>query len=359
MDTRFGFSPTFLSRREFMKLSAISMPVLFYLPYLEKGYLQRKNQTTGHVSDQSYGRILKDEIEMYKTPSYDGEVLKTVWTDVVLPISDVVIGDKEPAHNRIWYQMNGEGYIHSSYVQPVEIVQNEPVLDLSSSYHHLAEVTVPYTEAVWDYTFPKGVKYRFYYGTTHWVTGAVTDDQGVVWYIILEDQYKFTLYVQAKHLRLVTEEELTPLSSTVPSAEKRIRVHLNDQTLIAYEADTPVYMMKVSSGTRMSSGEYLTPTGKLYTNFKRPSRHMVGGDPDLNNFFDLPGIPWVSFINEAGISFHGTYWHNDFGKPRSHGCINLPSPAAKWIYRWTLPAVPFDREWIYKLSATLVDISVY
>ncbi len=45
---------------------------------------------------------------------------------------------------------------------------------------------------------------------------------------------------------------------------------------------------------------------------------------------------------KSGISFHGTYWHNDVGKPRSHGCLNLSPQAAHWVYRWTAPAVPLD-----------------
>ena len=74
---------------------------------------------------------------------------------------------------------------------------------------------------------------------------------------------------------------------------------------------------------------------------------MASEDLAAANSYDLPGVPWVSYITGSGISFHGTYWHNDFGKPRSHGCINLSPEAARWIYRWTLPAVPFDQTtWI-------------
>ena len=76
------------------------------------------------------------------------------------------------------------------------------------------------------------------------------------------------------------------------------------------------------------------------TNRKRPSRHMAGGDLAAADGFDLPGVPWVSYINGRGVALHGTYWHNDYGRPRSHGCINLTPEAAKWIYRWTIPAVP-------------------
>ena len=64
--------------------------------------------------------------------------------------------------------------------------------------------------------------------------------------------------------------------------------------------------------------------------------------------YDLPGVPWVSFFTSTGVSFHGTYWHNDYGKPRSHGCVNLRPQDAKFIYRWTSPVVPVDIPYLYE-----------
>ena len=64
---------------------------------------------------------------------------------------------------------------------------------------------------------------------------------------------------------------------------------------------------------------------------------MVGLD------FDLPGVSFDSYFWGA-IAIHGTYWHNDYGRPRSHGCVNVPPQAAKWIYRWTTPVVPYEKE---------------
>ena len=77
-----------------------------------------------------------------------------------------------------------------------------------------------------------------------------------------------------------------------------------------------------------------------------PAETASAGDVAASGF-DLPGVPWVLYITEGGISFHGTYWHNDYGKPRSHGCINLPSEGAKFIYRWTRPEVPPDVDYLH------------
>jgi hypothetical protein len=50
-------------------------------------------------------------------------------------------------------------------------------------------------------------------------------------------------------------------------------------------------------------------------------------------------VPYVMYFY-GGYSLHGTYWHNDFGRARSHGCVNLRTPAAKWLFDWTTPPLP-------------------
>jgi lipoprotein-anchoring transpeptidase ErfK/SrfK len=113
---------------------------------------------------------------------------------------------------------------------------------------------------------------------------------------------------------------------------------------------------KAATGGRFSDGDYTTPFGNYITSRKRPSRHMASEDLAAANSYDLPGVPWVSYITRSGISFHGTFWHNDFGKPRSHGCINLSPSAASWIYRWTMPVVPFEQRTVEKETGTRVIV---
>jgi len=83
---------------------------------------------------------------------------------------------------------------------------------------------------------------------------------------------------------------------------------------------------------------------------------MVNGSLASSWGYDLPGVPWVCYFTEEGVAFHGTFWHNDFGRPRSHGCINLLSETAKWLYRWTLPAVPYEEQLASKVGGTAVEI---
>jgi hypothetical protein len=54
--------------------------------------------------------------------------------------------------------------------------------------------------------------------------------------------------------------------------------------------------------------------------------------------YELPGVSWVLYFTEHGHAFHGTYWHDNFGTPMSHGCLNMRSSEARWLFRWALPA---------------------
>ena len=180
---------------------------------------------------------------------------------------------------------------------------------------------------------------------------------GSKWYTILDDKFKVYYYVRAEHVRLLTTDELAPLSPNIPNADKRIEVRLKDQMVLAYEMNNLVYATRASTGGRLSSGTYTTPAGDYITFHKRPTRHMAAGDL-ASSGFDLPGVPWVTYITQSGISFHGTYWHNDYGRPRSHGCINLTPQAAKWLFRWTTPTVSADKEFVYGFVGTNVEIKV-
>ena len=85
---------------------------------------------------------------------------------------------------------------------------------------------------------------------------------------------------------------------------------------------------------------------------------MTGGEG--SDYYDLPGVPFPTFITWTGVAIHGTYWHNDYGRPRSHGCINVTPAVALWFWRWTMPAAPYDSAWYYTprdAVATVVNVT--
>jgi lipoprotein-anchoring transpeptidase ErfK/SrfK len=336
-----------LNRREFLSLCAAGL----VFPWLHSS---RLIQTTPAGVIQQ-GRVADVTIRLYEAASKDSALKKIYWRDLIVPITDVVIGNGEPSYNRVWYKIGDLGYAHSGGIQPVQINQNQTNRDIPID-GRLAEITVPFTDARYRADAEGDFAYRLYYGTTHWVTGAATDSKSVDWYQILDDKLKLYYFAPAAHIRLLEASEISPLSPDVPPENKRLEISLEDQTLTAYEGNEAVFNSKIASGARFSSGNYTTPIGRHMTYHKRPYRHMAAGDHAASNSYDLPGVPWICYFTESGISLHGTYWHNDFGKPRSHGCINLPIDAAKWVYRWTTPSVEFVKQFEYQLTGTTLDI---
>ena len=110
---------------------------------------------------------------------------------------------------------------------------------------------------------------------------------------------------------------------------RELVIVLSTQTAYAYKDGVLQHSAIISSGLPD------TPTvqGNFKITRKTPSRHMVGPD------YDLPGVPWVSYFY-AGYAIHGTYWHNNFGTPMSHGCVNMTTPDAKWFYDFAPVGTP-------------------
>ena len=108
---------------------------------------------------------------------------------------------------------------------------------------------------------------------------------------------------------------------------KWIDVNLSTQTLTAYQGNTPVLSARVSTGT----WKYPTVVGTFRIYVKYAAVHMRGGYG--SDYYDLPNVPYVMYFY-GGYSMHGTYWHSNFGTPMSHGCVNLSTPDARWLYNW-------------------------
>jgi hypothetical protein len=336
--------PEGLTRRELLKLATAGLiGSLFPL---------NASQITA-ASPEQHGRILEAKINLFDLPSLRARPVATYWKDTILPIREITLGDDEPVHNRVWY-FTGEGYAHSGSIQPVDVKLNPPQAGIPAG-GALAVITVPFTDAHWGVGVNSTVAYRLYYETTHWVAGLHHDREGQPWYEIAEDKWQLNYYAPAAHLRLISSEELMPIAVDLHPLAKRIEVLTTPQAIVAYELDRPVFIAKTATGARFSNGDFSTPPGRHFTKHKRPSRHMAAGNLAFNGY-DLPGVPWISYITESGISFHGTYWHNNFGRPRSHGCINLTPKAAHWIYRWTLPYVPSDQQVLIEETGTIVDV---
>jgi len=126
-----------------------------------------------------------------------------------------------------------------------------------------------------------------------------------------------------------------PPPKLLEPSERWIDVDLDNQILVAYEGELPVYATLVSSGSK----ETPTETGEYRMWLKESEADMNGlngEDP-----YSVATVPWTQFFSpEKGLALHTAYWHDQFGTRRSHGCINLAPRDARWLYFWSDPQVP-------------------
>lgn len=117
---------------------------------------------------------------------------------------------------------------------------------------------------------------------------------------------------------------------------KHIYVDLSTQTLGAYEGDKLVLSFPVSTGKWRK-----TPTGDFRIWIKLRNAHMEGGSGA--DYYNLYNVPYTMFFYNdeidkgRGFSLHGAYWHNNFGYPMSHGCVNIRPEDAEKLYSWADP----------------------
>jgi lipoprotein-anchoring transpeptidase ErfK/SrfK len=273
-----------------------------------------------------------------------------VFRDQLLNVYEEV-NSGTPGYNPIWYRVWG-GFVHRARMQKVQYIYNSVASEIRKN-GQLAEVTVPFTQAL----RPVGKSWqplnRLYYSSVHWVKAVENGPDGLPWYTVLDELLDITYSVPASHLRLIPDEEIAPISPEVPFEKKRIEVSLSGQRVTCFENDQSVFTTLVSSG-RINNNPgpngipTTTPSGKFRINVKMPSKHMGSGDlasaADIGAY-QLPGVPWTTFIQFQdrpfqGHAFHGTYWHDNFGVPMSSGCLNMRTEEAKWLFRWCLPAAP-------------------
>ena len=325
-----------LTRREFLKLAATGS-LAFALNDL-------KLDRALAASPVTQGLMTISGVPLYDAPAFNANEIHKFRKDEVVDVTAVdENGDKGNPFNTLWYQINNEGYTYSGLVLPVETRYQKPVFDVPKA-GRVGEITVPFSitrKAPFVYA---ETGYRVYYGSTHWVKRVVvTREEKSIWYEIYDVEVKRYLYVPSHAMRLVPYEELTLLSPEVPGDDKHIIVERETQMVTAFEGEKLVFSQRCSSGAEGTE----TPSGEFRTYHKGPAVHMTNQGDAIENIYNLPGVPWCSFFTGAGHALHGTYWHNDYGMPRSHGCVNLPSEAAKFLYRWTLPTVPVDADYIH------------
>lgn len=352
-------TPRQFSRRDFLKLAGLSTAGLAF----ERASRLWEQAPLLPSDSILLVRVAATEVPVYAEPNYDSDEVAVCRRDELLYVYKKVVSPYGPVHNPRWYKIDG-GYVHTAYMQVVETHRQEVVYNLPGE-RVLAEVTVPMTLSfLWNKTYGYSPLYRLYYQSIHWVTEVGYGPNGQPAYGIRDDLLPITYFVPAHHMRLIDPEEVTPINPEVPPQLKRILVNRTRQTVTAFEDGHEILHTDVSTGEPHdkpgnTGPSTITPLGNFFVTIKMPVRHMGDGNITADIFaYELPGVPWVSFFyNKTGVAFHGCYWHDNYGREMSHGCVNMRPEEAKWLFRWATPESPYD-ERVVKGYGTVVDVVV-
>ncbi|NIS81448.1 MAG: L,D-transpeptidase family protein [Anaerolineales bacterium] len=337
-----------ITRRDAIKIAGLGFSAAALQPWV------RSINLPEFPSSEWLGRVCTSTVNVRARPDGESETIGVLYEDTVVPWLREIAGKHRSIYspNVRWVETN-EGYIWSPRLQPVQNRPNEPQHELpmtSLGAGMWVEVTVPYVDIVQENPparspWLKHAQFpRLYYSQVLWVDEVKTDSQGQVWYRVNERYgYGDIFWAVAEAFRPLTDDDLAPIHPEVE--DKRIVVNLTYQTLSCYEGNSEVYFCRISSGAKFDSSgnpvdEWSTPLGPHPIWRKVVSLHMSGGT--TGGGYDLPGIGWTTLFVGNGVAIHGTFWHNNFGVPVSHGCVNARSEDAKWIFRWTTPRVTSD-----------------
>jgi hypothetical protein len=178
-------------------------------------------------------------------------------------------------------------------------------------------------------------------------------ERGAQLSIASEETIGTTVYYVAADGRAVRREDVRRIEvlarpSQIGPNDKWIDVNLSGQYIVAYEGDRPVYATLISSGKPQRPDpetNFLTPTGLFRIRAKHIATAM-DGDVASDGPYSIEDVPWVMFFQNS-YALHGAFWHDAFGYPHSHGCVNLAPRDAHWIFDWSDPPLPEGWHGIY------------
>ncbi|MFN2112746.1 MAG: L,D-transpeptidase, partial [Anaerolineales bacterium] len=195
----------------------------------------------------------------------------------------------------------------------------------------------------WVHQTSKNLPQRFYFSQVLWADQMKVGSDGKLWYRV-HDRYGIAdelLWAPAEAFRPISSDELLPINPEVENKQIVVDVTDSRQTLSCLEDGREVYFCRISSGKTPYTTPLSSPDSQGFHIWRKLNGiQMAGGSNQVG--WMIPGIGWATFFLGTGVAIHSTFWHNNFGEPSSHGCVNVAPKDAKWIFRWTSPVTPFQ-----------------
>jgi len=265
------------------------------------------------IFSYSYWHVITEgPAEVFDAPN--GAVARTIE-----PGFNFVIATDTTTSNG-WIEIQGGGWMHEEdirYVPASEFRGVQLLNALEQPFGWVMFNLYPASEPGGDQDYennPLMLKYQRFN-----VFAQVADQNNITWYMIGPNQW-----VEQRWVAIAK-----PIERPEGVSGRWVAVDLYEQTLVAYEDDTPVFATVIATGLP----NWDTREG-LFTVWARAVRDPMSGAAGSPEAYALQDVPWVMYF-DGGISLHGTYWHDGFGYRRSHGCVNLSISDARFLYEWT------------------------
>jgi hypothetical protein len=354
-----------LSRRDFLKLAGLGLGALAFkdVKLFRLEQFSTPKQLAEFPNSEIIGRVVDRQKNLRSRPTDASDTfIRQLQPDELFEWQREVTGSVTGGVFNQKFVETPEGYIWGTNLQPARNLPNSPITEIPvGKTGFWAEVTVPYVDLAHEgniattwlrdhitWNFPP----RLYYGQVVWMDRIRTEN-GFVEYRWNENvngrgyglgTYGEYYWGDGRGFKVLTDADVAMISPDVDPAEKTMLLNLDHQTLACYEGKREVYFCRVSTGKLhdafgQPTDTYLTPPGTLLTHWKIISKNMTAGTESAG--YSTPAVPWCTFI-QGGIAIHGAHWHNGYGDPLSHGCVNALPEDAKWIFRWSHPFVSLD-----------------
>jgi lipoprotein-anchoring transpeptidase ErfK/SrfK len=333
-----------ITRRDFLKTGILAAGAITIRPWENWSILRNE-----FPDAEKLGRNCTEGfVQLFSKPDENSTVIDKVYEDSVVVWLREVVGEAPAGvYSRRWVE-TPNGYLFAPNIQPVKNIINKPYEAIPvnpSGAGFWAEVSIPYMDITFENKATSwavnSTKPRLYYSQVLWIDTIRRNESGQVEYRVNEkygnegDIY----WGSGEGFRPITAEEIAPIHPD--AGDKKIVVDINHQVLSCYEGKSEVYFCRISSGYQ-GNDKYTTPLGEHWPWRKLIALRMSGSTTGAG--WDTPGIAWTTMFDPGGASIHSTFWHNDFGTPRSHGCVNALPDDSKWVFRWGLPTISLAQD---------------
>lgn len=277
----------------------------------------------------TYAYVLADNVQVYPHPL--SATLGETAHGALRPVRSlgtgylwVSLADDEPLilNGQAWYKINANEYVRA---EDIAIYAPSKFQGAAFSSHP----DKPFAWMVYSVR-PSSVPGESPSGDAPWLTrySLVTIYEEQIfgdwsWYRVGENQW-----IEQRNVGVVRPAHRP---QGVGSGDKWIDVNLYEQTMAAYEGDRLVYATLISSGLPY----WQTATG-LFTMWGKVEMAKMSGREGYSDYYFLEDVPNAMYFFET-FALHGAYWHDRFGFPHSHGCVNLAPRDAAWLFDWVTP----------------------